>query len=53
MSAVIPSLSRRFSRMRTNGRNSRAARASTGAQSTSLGESLAIGLGCDIYKRRG
>lgn len=53
MSAVIPSLSRRLSRMRANGRVSRASRMSSGAQSTSLGESLAIGLGCDTYKRRG
>ncbi len=51
---VIPTLSQRFGRMRAKGRVARGAHATaTGSQRrTSLGETMAIGLGCDSWKRQ-
>lgn len=50
----VPALSQRLSRLRTSGRvASDARRTSASRRGTSLGETMAVGLGCDSYKRRG
>jgi hypothetical protein len=51
---VIPALAQRFSRLRAHGRvhgNLPTGTAFT-QRRTSLGETMAIGLGCDSYKHR-
>lgn len=55
MFAVVPTLSHRMSRLRAQHRSPRAQRADVQAPatSTSLAETLAVGLGCDLYKQRG
>jgi hypothetical protein len=51
---VIPALAQRLSRLRANGRvhGSRTDREAFSPSRTSLGETMAIGLGCDSYKPR-
>lgn len=51
---IIPALAQRLSQLRANGRvhGSRADRGAFSPSRTSLGETMAIGLGCDSYKPR-
>jgi len=51
---VIPALAQRFSRLRAHGRvhGNLSTDAAFTQRRTSLGETMAIGLGCDSYKHR-
>lgn len=51
---VIPALAQRFSRLRATGRafGNLSTDAAFSQSRTSLGETMAIGLGCDSYKHR-
>ena len=50
---VIPALAQRFSRLRAHGRvHNLPTGAAFTQRRTSLGETMAIGLGCDSYKHR-